>query len=93
MAMAAGIGAQVAMPARIPLAWLFGEDQGRYLVSAAADEASRILAEARHAGVPAERIGVTGGMALIFAGEPPIEIAALRRAHESFFPSLMDGRG
>jgi len=93
MAMAAGIGAQVAMPARIPLAWLFGEDQGRYLVSAATDEATRIVAEARSAGIPVERIGVTGGKALIFAGEPPIEIAALRRAHESFFPSLMDGRG
>jgi len=89
MAMAAGIGAQVAMPARIPLAWLFGEDQARYLISATPDEASRIVADARQAGIPAERIGVTGGKALIFAGEPPIEIAALRRAHESFFPSLM----
>jgi len=93
MALAIGIGAQIAVPARIPEAWLFGEDQGRYVMTASIEEASRIIADARRAGVPAERFGVTGGGALIFAGEPPIEIEALRRAHDSFFPSLMDGRG
>jgi phosphoribosylformylglycinamidine synthase len=92
MAMAGGVGAQIAVPGRIPLAYLYGEDQGRYVVAAAADEAFRLLGEARSAGVPAERIGVTGGTALIFAGEPPIEIERLRQAHESFLPSLMNGR-
>ena len=42
--------------------------------------------------VPVERIGVTGGDALIFAGEPPVEIAELRRAFESFLPKLMEGQ-
>ena len=88
MALAGGLGAQIV--ARDPAyAWAFGEDQGRYVLEATQDEATRIVTEAAAAGVPVERIGVTGGPALIFAGEGPVPIDALRRAHESFLPSLM----
>jgi len=90
MALAGGIGAHVAIPATIAHAFAFGEDQGRYVVTATLEQASQVMTEAAAAGVPAERIGVTGGTALIFAGEAPVEIEALRRAHESFLPSLMD---
>jgi phosphoribosylformylglycinamidine synthase subunit PurL len=89
MTLGRGVGAQVAPQG---LAWAFGEDQGRYLLSATPEEAKRIVADAVSAGVPAQRIGVTGGAALIFAGEAPIEIAELARARESFLPSLMEAQ-
>ena len=52
MAMAGGIGAIVAAPgADSPAIW-FGEDQGRYLLAAAAEKADEILRLAKQAGVP-----------------------------------------
>ena len=90
MAMAGGVGAQIVVPAAIGLAWAFGEDQARYVVAAPLEAAAEIVAEARGAGVPVERIGVTGGTALVFAGEQPLPIETLRRAYQSFLPELMD---
>jgi phosphoribosylformylglycinamidine synthase II len=85
MACAGGIGAKIETSGGS--AYFFGEDQGRYLVTAAA--AQPVLAEAAAAGVPVVRIGLTGGDALAFPGEAPVAVEALRQAHEGFFPSLM----
>jgi phosphoribosylformylglycinamidine synthase len=87
MALAGGIGAHIVASG---VGYAFGEDQGRYVVTAAQDEATRIVAEAAAAKIPVERIGVTGGTAVIFAGAAPVEIAELRRAFESFLPKLME---
>ena len=84
MAMAGGIGAEI--EAAGGAGFYFGEDQARYVVTAASAQA--VLAAAA-AGVPVAQIGVTGGDALKFPGEAPIAIEALRQAHEGFFPSLM----
>ncbi len=74
----------------IPLhRWLFGEDQARYLVTARMDEAEAILADARTAGIPAARVGVTGGDALTLAGADAISLAELNAAHESWLPDYM----
>jgi phosphoribosylformylglycinamidine synthase len=86
MTIARGIGAQVAAEG---IAWAFGEDQARYVVAANPDEVSRIVADAMAAGVPATRIGVTGGASLIFAGESPIAVGDLVKARDAFLPSLM----
>jgi phosphoribosylformylglycinamidine synthase II len=87
MALALGIGAEInAAPSH---AFFFGEDQGRYVVTVAVGEAEPVLAQAAAAGVPAARLGVTGGKTLRFMGETPIGLEALKRAHEGFFPSLM----
>ncbi|MBK9081414.1 MAG: phosphoribosylformylglycinamidine synthase subunit PurL [Rhizobiales bacterium] len=92
-AMAAGVGARIENAAGgTPLhAWLFGEDQGRYILACAADRAEAILAGLRAKGVPARRIGVTGGDSLTLPGEAPILLATLRRAHESWLPDYMAG--
>jgi phosphoribosylformylglycinamidine synthase II len=86
MTVARGIGAQVAAQG---LAWAFGEDQARYVLAAAQDEATRIVADAAAAGVSATRIGVTGGAALVFAGEAPIPVSEIAKAREGFLPALM----
>jgi len=90
MAMASGIGATCAAgPGVASHAWLFGEDQGRYLVSAARAEAAAIRARAKTSGVVVVEIGTTGGDALTLAGEAPILIADLKAAHEGWLPAYM----
>jgi phosphoribosylformylglycinamidine synthase len=70
-------------------AFLFGEDQARYIVTASATEADQILAEAEAAGVPAMFLGVTHGDALTLPGHEAISIADLRTAHEGWLPRFM----
>ncbi len=90
MAMAGGIGADIAPPAGPPKhAALFGEDQARYLIACPPAEADRILADAKAAGVPAARAGTTGGDAVTIGGREAAKLADLKAAHEGFFPALM----
>ncbi len=91
MAMASGIGAHIAPPAdavRLD-AWLFGEDQARYVVTTR--DAAAVLAGATAAGVPAMRLGVTEGHELTVDGAGAISVAKLRTAHERWFPAWMAG--
>ena len=79
MALAGGIGAEIAAMGH---AEAFGEDQARYIVTTSRSDA--VLASALTAGVSARRLGTTGGDSV--AG---VRLAALRTAHEAFFPALM----
>ena len=90
MAMAGGIGASVEAPRNLPLhAWAFGEDQARYVVTLPETMARSFLDRAAKAGVPASRIGVTGGNDLTLAGSAPISLTRLKAAHEAWFPTYM----
>ncbi|MEX0696488.1 MAG: phosphoribosylformylglycinamidine synthase subunit PurL [Dongiaceae bacterium] len=93
MAMAGGIGAAVARASGKPatISWLFGEDQGRYLVTAAEAAASAIAAAAGAAGVAVEAVGTTGGGALTLPSSRPISVAELKQAHEGWLPRYMGG--
>jgi phosphoribosylformylglycinamidine synthase len=93
MAMAKGIGATIeALPAGPTHAVLFGEDQGRYLLSLPTGAAEAVVAEAKAAGVPAEIIGKTGGSVLALPREAAVSIADLRKTHESWLPDYMAGK-
>ena len=89
MALAGGVGAALDGAAEgIPLhAWLFGEDQGRYMLSS--DDEDTVLARADEAGVPARRIGVTGGSELTVGPGHAISLSDLRDAHEAWLPAYM----
>ncbi|MGE0744470.1 MAG: phosphoribosylformylglycinamidine synthase subunit PurL [Rhodospirillales bacterium] len=88
MALAGGVGATIAAPGSgHPAAWLFGEDQGRYLVTCVDPEA--VLAAAASAGVPAVAIGRTGDSSLTVQGTPPISLSELRATHEAWLPGYM----
>jgi phosphoribosylformylglycinamidine synthase II len=93
MALAGGRGADLdpAPEGSLAHAAWFGEDQGRYVVAAAPDEAGRIVDEARKTGIPARVLGRSGGDALKLAGEAPLSLASLRTAHERWLPRFMDG--
>ncbi|HUB94371.1 MAG TPA: phosphoribosylformylglycinamidine synthase subunit PurL [Stellaceae bacterium] len=88
MAMAGGMGATVAPPPGLPAhAFLFGEDQGRYLL--VSQDAETVAAEAAKAGVPVFRLGQTGGDALTVAGAGAISVGELRRINEAWLPGYM----
>jgi len=75
-----------------PGAILFGEDQGRYVVTTKDPDAVR--AAANGAQLFCIPIGTTGGDGIVFdlinrGGEQRVSLADLRAAHEGFFPSLM----
>ena len=90
MALASGIGAKIDPPAfQAPLAWAFGEDQGRYVIAAPAAAADAVIAQAWVTGVPAAQIGVTGGTELTLTGAGTISLETLRSAHEGWLPGLM----
>jgi phosphoribosylformylglycinamidine synthase len=93
MALAGGLGAGVeALPPGPAHAVLFGEDQGRYLVTTAAGEAATLLAEAAAAGIPALALGLTtAAPTLTFPGEAAISLARLKEAHEGWLPAYMAG--
>ena len=90
MAMAGGVGARLgAMDPAVPAhAALFGEDQGRYVVTATKEDAVRLTAMATRAGVHWSGLGVTGGDALVIEGES-VALAALAGAHEGWLPGFM----
>ena len=69
--------------------FLFGEDQGRYAVAARAADAAVIVEEAGAAGIAILPLGTTGGDALTLLDEPPILVADLAAASESWFPAYM----
>ena len=88
MAMAGGIGASVSIPGALPAhAFLFGEDQARYALTASQPDA--LLAVARQAGVAAQILGKTGGDALTIRDIGAISVAELRRINEAWLPAYM----
>jgi len=93
MAMAGGRGAALdAAPGGLPAhAWLFGEDQARYLIETA--DPAGVLGAAAARGVPARRIATVGGAALTLPGAGAISVAELTAANEAWLPAYMAAQG
>jgi phosphoribosylformylglycinamidine synthase len=93
MALAGNIGAFIGFenhPAAA--AEFFGEDQGLVLVTTS--DVDAIIVRAQAVGIAAEKIGETGGDAIMLdvlanPGGGRVALADLRRVHEGFFPTLM----
>jgi phosphoribosylformylglycinamidine synthase subunit PurL len=91
MALAGGIGATLDSTSwgKVdPTAFLFGEDQARYVIATSnSDPVVRACAAAQ---IPHIFLGSAGGAVLTGPGFHA-NTSDLRRAHESFFPALMNG--
>jgi phosphoribosylformylglycinamidine synthase len=93
----AAIGARVELPtahsAVDALAQLFGEAPTRAIVSTEPVSAQRVLEMARVAGVPAFRLGETGGEALVVSAAPlgsfSVPVAQIRAARESCLSGIV----
>ena len=88
MALAGNIGATLA---KGTIAFLFGEDQARYILAVPRDAAERLVSEAKAAGVAAALIGATGGTKIAADGSGEVTLDRLRKTHETWFPSYMAG--
>jgi phosphoribosylformylglycinamidine synthase II len=89
MALASNVGLNLdATSAAHAHAFLFGEDQGRYLVATSRPE--EVIAQALGAGVPLAMVGLAGGEA--FASGPlfAIPLPRLRETHEGWMPAFME---
>jgi len=96
MALAGTIGATIQVPegangTTYPAhAWLFGEDQARYIVTT--NDAGALLAAAEKAGVPVMQIGITGGEGVsLIGGSEETALQTLRSANEDWLPGYMGG--
>jgi phosphoribosylformylglycinamidine (FGAM) synthase-like enzyme len=98
MALAGNIGAQVEIDwtGDTPISsQMFGEDQGRYIVTVADGDDHRLIDRAVELGVPLVWGGVTGDNYINIGDGPHYQhfgtatLADLRAAHEGFFPKLM----
>ena len=88
MALASDVGMTLKAEGPLPAqAWLFGEDQGRYLLGCA--EAAAVLSAAVAAGGPAQVIGSAGGRILACEGVFSLALDDLRGRHEGWMPGYM----
>ncbi|MBZ9937572.1 phosphoribosylformylglycinamidine synthase subunit PurL [Mesorhizobium sp. BR1-1-16] len=92
MAMAGRRGAAIRLPATDARhAYLFGEDQARYVVTVPAGAADGVRAAAETAGISATLLGHVGGESLDVADIATISVAKLTEAHDNWFPAFMAG--
>ena len=73
-----------------PVWGLFGESTARALLTCAAADVDRVLAEAAQLGVPARVIGLLDGAYLEVEAVLHLSLDEIREAYESAIPSLMD---
>jgi phosphoribosylformylglycinamidine synthase len=91
MCIAGGTGAEIALPAGSVLpshAFLYGEDQARYLIASGAP--TDLIADAHKAGVPAVLLGYTGGSSLSVKDLVELAISDIKAAHEAWLPAYMN---
>ncbi|MCB1491042.1 MAG: phosphoribosylformylglycinamidine synthase II, partial [Rhodobiaceae bacterium] len=72
-----------------PHAALFGEDQGRYVVTVPPARVDMLMADAKADGLTAIWLGTVGGQELTVEGVLSISVADLKAAHERWFPEFM----
>lgn len=70
-------------------AWLFGEDQARYLVAVEENSVNPVISTAKAKGVSAQVVGKVGGDRIIADGAFDVSLAGLREKNEAFLPELM----
>jgi phosphoribosylformylglycinamidine synthase len=88
--LAAGVGTTVTLPAGLPaLAALVSESASRALVSVDRRQRATFAEEVELAGVPAVRIGTTGGPELVVEGALRLGIERLRDAYEGAVPRAL----
>ena len=77
-------------PSELPVhAYLFGEDQARYVIET--PDPQTVLQAAGAAGVPARLIGVVAGASLTLSGGSAISVATLKATNEAWLPGYMAG--
>jgi len=61
------------------------------VITCAADAAQQIIADASAASIAIDRLGVVQGKDLVIENIATVPVDRLRRSHEDWFPTYMDG--
>jgi len=72
-------------------AYLFGEDQARYLLAVEPNSVNPILSTAEGLNVPIRKIGTVGGEKFKMTDVFDISMNNLRKSHENWLPNYMSG--
>ena len=70
-------------------AWLFGEDQARYLLAVDEHSVNPVISTAKDKGMLAQIVGKIGGDRVSAAGAFDVSLVGLREKHESWLPKFM----
>lgn len=91
MAIRSSAGAKININSDVPLfAYLFGEDQARYVISASKNMADDITKAAKESGVYVLQIGDVGGSEMLINGQA-VSIKELKELNEKVIPEYMKG--
>ncbi|MEP3246034.1 MAG: phosphoribosylformylglycinamidine synthase subunit PurL [Sneathiella sp.] len=91
MALAGDRGADISLNSNVSsTAALFAEDQARYVITVASQDAEKLLENASRANVPVEIIGTTGQNELNIADILHISVKDIRQPHEGWLSGLMN---
>jgi phosphoribosylformylglycinamidine synthase len=89
MAMKSGIGVKVSVPSDLdPFVFCFAESTGRAIAVVASSHEAAFVESCTAAGLPATRLGETGGDAVEILGQFSAPISELRRSHEATIPAI-----
>ena len=90
MAFASKLGFKLTNRSDIPNhAWLFGEDQGRYLLAVEENSVNPVISTAQNLGLVATKVGTVGGNRLIADGGFDIALSDAHMEYENWLPDFM----
>ncbi|MBP01631.1 MAG: phosphoribosylformylglycinamidine synthase II, partial [Rhodospirillaceae bacterium] len=89
MALSANIGFELSIPEPISLSWLFGEDQGRYIITCKKETTKTVIQYFKDIELSAQLIGQTGGDKVQINGDQCISLEILNTLHEDWLPTYM----
>ncbi len=89
MALAGNIGCKLTDPGAPRHGLLFGEDQGRYIVTVKAADVKKVTYQVELTGIETRIIGTTGGDTIAIEGAGNVKLKALRDLHEGWFHKYM----
>lgn len=89
-AIAGGVGFRVRLDNHAPVSELYSESASRAMVTVTPDRAGALESLCKAGGLPARRIGETGGDTLEFTGVFEVALAESRAAFEEALPRLLE---
>ena len=92
MSISGGIGVKIHLDEKdVSPKFLFGEDQGRYIISVPDELISDILRILESKNIFFQKIGKTSGTKIIINNSEEIEIKSLKKIHEDWFNEYLKG--
>ena len=92
MSISGGIGVKIHLDEKdVSPKFLFGEDQGRYIISVPDELISDILRILESKNIFFQKIGKTSGTKIIINDSEEIEIKSLKKIHEDWFNEYLKG--